>query len=538
MSAKKEPMIDNGIASRSEESPMVNWYLWWGVALASLVGFYVAFADGIANVVGHWSQEEYSHGYIIPVVSLLIAWHKRDKLAQLAVNGSWVGLAVIAFGLVLRMLGDLGSLYVVIHAGIFVTLTGIVLAAVGWRGLRILWVPLVYLLFMFPVPDFLYNSLSLELQLISSSFGVWFIRLLGISVFLDGNIIDMGEYQLQVVEACSGLRYLFPLMSFGFIGAYFVRLPIWQKAVLFLSTIPLTIAMNSFRIAVIGVLVKNFGVSWAEGFLHYFEGWVIFMACALFLFLEAWLLSRLLQPRKRMTELVQVDIFDNLLPRALSGAMSRPSTATIGSLGFLLVAGLLLTSMLSSRQEQVQYRTTFATFPLKIDKWYGERTFLEKTVIEQLRADDFIVANYRRFQDPQLVNLYVAYYGSQRAGSSAHSPQSCLPGGGWKIEEFETQQLNEPGLPEGFAANRVIITKGDSRQLVYYWFKQRGRYLTSNYAAKWYLFLDSIADSRTDGALVRLMTFVDPDEQIKQADQRLLGFLKNIERVLPPYIPD
>jgi len=531
-------MIENGIESRSEKSRMVNWYLWWGVALAGLVGFYAAFADGIANVVSHWSQEEYSHGYIIPFVSLLIAWHKRDKLAQLATNGSWAGLAVIAFGLVLRVLGDLGSLYVVIHAGIFITLTGIVLAAVGWRGIQILWVPLVYLLFMFPMPDFFYNSLSLKLQLISSSVGVWFIRLLGISVFLDGNIIDMGEYQLQVVEACSGLRYLFPLMSFGFIGAYFVRLPFWQKAVLFLSTIPLTIAMNSFRIATIGVLVKNFGVSWAEGFLHYFEGWVIFMACTLFLFMEAWLLSRLLQPGQRNTKLVQVDIFDNLLPRTLSGAMSRPAVATICSLGLLLVTGLLLTSILSSRQEQVLYRTTFATFPLEIDKWYGERTFLEKTVIEQLNVDDFIVANYRRFQDPQRVNLYIAYYKSQRAGSSAHSPQSCLPGGGWKIEEFSTLQLSEPRPSENIAANRVIITKGDSRQLVYYWFKQRGRYLTSNYATKWYLFLDSIMHNRTDGALVRLMTFIDPDEEIKQADQRLLDFLKEIERVLPPYIPD
>lgn len=517
---------------------MVNWYLWWGVALAGLVGFYVAFANGIANVVSHWSQEEYSHGYIIPVVSLLIVWRKRDKLVQLATSGSWAGLAVIAIGLVARVLGDLGSLYVVIHAGIFITLTGIVLAAVGWRGLRILWVPLVYLLFIFPVPDFFYNSLSLELQLISSSFGVWFIRLLGISVFLDGNIIDMGEFQLQVVEACSGLRYLFPLMSFGFIAAYFVRLPFWQKSVLFLSTIPLTIATNSFRIAVTGILVKNYGVLWAEGFLHYFEGWVIFMACALFLFLEAWLFSRLLRPRKGMTELVQVDLFDNFLPRALSGARSRPTAATVGSIGFLLVAGLLLTSMLSGRQEQIPYRTTFATFPLEMGEWHGERTFLEKTVIEQLSVDDFIVANYRRPQDLQRVGLYIAYYKSQRAGSAAHSPQSCLPGGGWKIEEFETRPLNEPGLPKNLVANRVIITKGASRQLVYYWFKQRDHYITSSYAAKWHIFLDSITRGRTDGALVRLMTFVDPNEEIKQADHRLLEYLKDIEKILPPYIPD
>lgn len=105
-----------------------------------------------------------------------------------------------------------------------------------------------------------------------------------IPVFLEGNIIDLGVYQLQVVEACSGLRYLFPLMSLGFIAAYFYQAAFWKRAIVFLMTIPITILMNSFRIGVIGVMVDNWGISMAEGFLHDFEGWIIFMACAAILF--------------------------------------------------------------------------------------------------------------------------------------------------------------------------------------------------------------------------------------------------------------
>lgn len=535
---KEGKMTEKCVDFHQTQPPIVNWYLWWAVAIAALVGFYFGFGDGIANFVSHWSREEYSHGYIIPLISLLIAWQKRHKLAMLAPLGSWAGVAIIAAGLALRVLGDLGSLYVVVHAGFFVTLLGIVVTLVGWRGLHVLWVPLVYLLFMFPVPDFFYNSLSLELQLASSSLGVWFIRLFGISVFLDGNIIDMGTYQLEVVEACSGLRYLFPLMSFGFIGAYFLRVPVWQKILLFLSTIPLTIVMNSIRIGITGVLVENYGVQWAEGFLHYFEGWVIFMACIVLLFIEAWVLSRFVRPRRRMQDLLQVDMFDNLFPRSLGLSKSRPSTAALFSIALFAVAAPLIAATISNRTEKIPERTAFATFPLKIGKWYGEKTFLEKTIVERLQADDFIVANYRRFQDPQRVNLYVAYYGSQRAGSSAHSPQACLPGGGWSIDRFETRELEAPWLPNNFRTNRVIITKGQTQQLVYYWFKQRDRYVTSNYAVKWYMFVDSITQRRTDGALVRLMTLIDPAETVESAEKRLVSFLYEIDNVIPPYIPD
>ena len=111
---------------------------------------------------------------------------------------------------------------------------------------------------MIPLPSFLYFNLSQELQLISSMIGVAVIRLFDISVYLEGNVIDLGVYQLQVVEACSGLRYLFPLMSFGFLISYIYRGPVWQKIVIFLSTIPITVVMNSFRIGVIGCVSRVF----------------------------------------------------------------------------------------------------------------------------------------------------------------------------------------------------------------------------------------------------------------------------------------
>lgn len=114
-------------------------------------------------------------------------------------------------GIGLYFLGELSTLYIIIQYALIITLAGVVLAFTGWQGMRILWAPLFFLIFMFPLPAFLYNNVSQQLQIISSELGVAIIRLFGISVSLEGNMIDLGKIKLHVVEACNGLRYLFPL---------------------------------------------------------------------------------------------------------------------------------------------------------------------------------------------------------------------------------------------------------------------------------------------------------------------------------------
>ena len=144
-----------------------------------------------------------------------------------------------------------------------------------------------------PCPAFIDSIISLQLQFISSELGTLFIRMFGIPVYLDGNIIDMGYYKIQVVEACSGLRYLYPLMSLGFLAAYFFKAPFWERALVFLSSIPITIILNSIRVGMVGVTVNYWGSEAADGLLHFFEGWVIFLACGGLLAFEIYFLARI-----------------------------------------------------------------------------------------------------------------------------------------------------------------------------------------------------------------------------------------------------
>src|SRR5207249_6025920 len=198
---------------------------------------------------------------------------------------------------------------------------------------KLVWVPLMILFFMVPLPNFLYQGLSAQLQLLSSKLGVSVIRLCDISVFLEGNVIDLGNYKLQVAEACSGLRYLFPLMALGFIAAYFFKGALWKRAIIFLSTIPITILMNSLRIGVIGVMVEHWGRAAAEGFLHDFEGWVIFMTCTVVIVGEMWLLAKIGSNKHSLREVFGVDLPARVAP----GTPTRYRSVPKPFLGALLV---------------------------------------------------------------------------------------------------------------------------------------------------------------------------------------------------------
>jgi len=510
---------------------------WIAVVSAVLVFLAVlyAFRDGLLQMVDWWEYSpEYNHGYLIPVVAAYILLLTANRFRLIAQQRAWSGLIVFGIGLFLLILGELSAVYAIIQYGFLVTLIGLVAYSVGWRSTAVVWAPLAYLFFMIPLPDFLYQRLSTELQLLSSQLGVMFLRLVGVSVFLEGNVIDLGVFKLQVAEACSGLRYLFPLMSFGFLCAYIYQGKTWQKIVIFLSTIPITLLMNSFRIGVIGLLVEHFGIAMARGFLHDFEGWIVFMACIGILMLQMWAFA--LMGRRSFADVFDVRVppltdFKAFLPT------SRPSFVPLALIAVILATSFA-TGRFQEREEYVPDIPALNTFPLKIAQWQGSEQAIEKVYLDQLKLSDYFTASYVGAANSDFVELYIAYYESQRKGASVHSPKACLPGGGWQIVEMEEQLINDV-RPDGeqLKVNRVLIGLGDNKQLVYYWFQQRDRNLTNEYLVKWFIFWDALTKNRTDGSLIRLVTPVIPSEGVAAADERMRAFIKDIDPALAYFLP-
>lgn len=510
----------------------------WAMLLVAVLLAIALCWDGVTYMVSYWlDREEYSHGVLIPFIALYLLWQKLPDLARLPYPGAWSGFLLLLFGLAVFYAGELSSLYTIIQYGFLLLLYALVLSLTGWRAFVIVAVPLLVLSFMIPLPNFLYNNLSAKLQLLSSEIGVAVIRAFGISVFLEGNVIDLGSYKLQVVEACNGLRYLFPLMTLGFIVAYLYRAAFWKRALVFLSTIPITVLMNSFRIGVIGVMVDRWGQSMAEGFLHDFEGWVIFMACFGVLFLEMWLLMRVTGDRRPLAAVFGLDA-PAVAAAGVETAQQRriplPFKASLAVLALAVAAG----AALPERVELVQPRKEFSEFPLAVGSWQGKAETMEQVYVDALKFTDYALVNYTD-DAGHVVNFYSAYYASQRKGESVHSPRSCLPGGGWEIESLTQHEV--PGAQVGgvpLRVNRVLISYGDQKQVVYYWFQQRGRVMTNEYLVKWNMLVDAITRNRTDGALVRLTIPMREGLDVAELDEALSRFAGDISGLLPAYIPN
>jgi exosortase D (VPLPA-CTERM-specific) len=506
-------------------------------ALVAFAGIY--FQPGLVALAEAWRLPEYSHGPLIPILSgvLFLRQLKQEPVTVGPIDDRWPGVIVVALALLLGAVGKIARIPDIVAYAMIGFVAGLILISLGWRRGRRYWPAVVHLAFMLPLPGILYWKVSTYLQFVSSELGVALIRLAGVPVFLDGNIIDLGVYKLHVAEACSGLRYLYPILSFSYIFATLYRGPNWHKAVLLVSAAPITVVMNSVRIGIIGVIVDNFGLAHVEGITHLLEGWVIFLTSVVILFGMA----RLMLALQRDTHMSLSEALD----LDLSG-----QGAQIARLRFLRASGaafvaLALTagavvgwSALPPREAAVIERAPLALFPTRLDGWRNTVTnSLEPEVARALGADDYFSAQFVNPDHPAYVDVFVAWYRDQTRGG-IHSPEVCLPGSGWEMAEIARTTVDLGGarvVP--VPLNRAIIQKGESRLLVYYWFEQYGGRTASDYAAKAALLRDGVVHGRTDGALVRIITPILPGETEADAEARLRSATNPVVDALPRFVP-
>ena len=492
----------------------------------------VLFWDAILNLWSRWGgQQELSHSYFIPLISVWLVWVNRKAVMQSVGAPSLIGAVLVAIAGLFLLVGQLTHIFLFQHIGLVIVIAGLVASFGGLSLLRATAIPVAFLFFAVPPPFWVITVLSWKFQQVSSVLGVWMIQMMDIPVYLAGNVIDLGEYKLQVAEACSGLRYLFPFLSLGVIAAYLFRGPLWQKAAIVIATIPITIVMNSFRIAVTGALVQAYGTEHAQGALHFFEGWVVFVLCLLTLFAVVAAFCFFAKPRKNPLD-------------ALGAPELKPATPSRGG-GAGIVTGVVVASLAaffalspvtSTDSLIIPERQDFDGVPREFAEWSVDIRPMDPSVAEVLGADDTIVANMVS-PDGEFVNVYLAYLDAQRDGRSWHSPRQCIPGGGWQItrhEVIETQTAS--GKPMKY--NRLIIQNRDFRQLVYYWYDQRGRNVANEFVMKFWLIYDAVTRKRSDGAMVRLITPVVSENGVEDADRVLQETMAHMESFLPKYIPN
>ena len=501
------------------------------VAFASFAGF-----DGLGNLYSRWAHEdEYGYGFLAAGLVFVLLWRRRHLIRSLAAGPKWPGLALVIIAQLFGVLGALSESYFVEQIALVCTFLGFAAVMYGTGPIRVFLPLAIILLMTIPLPYTLQAMITLKLQLLSTNIGEAVIRLIGIPVFVEGNVIDLGQYKLQVAEACSGLRYLLPLTCISFILAYLYQAPLWKRFIVVASAPLITVLINSFRIAVVAVLVDNYGSHMAEGFVHEFEGWVIFLFGGLLLGLEILALEGF-----RISKLNVDSMFGE------ERATHEGSTPKL--LNSLAVTALVVCAAAFGVISSVAWvhartpgpvRQNFVSFPQHVGNWSVHEGQLDPAVLTVLKATDYYIGDFSEATNNSPVNFFVAYYDSLNKGAAIHSPQVCLPASGWEFSSIEERNFGElaPGVEGTF--NRVVVQKGEQKILMYYWFQQRERRTANEFRMKYYLLIDSLRKNRRDGALVRIYTPVPTGGQngVASAEARLHSFAEVIIPKMSHYIP-
>jgi exosortase len=262
--------------------PSGSWYSRNGqLALGSIIICLlvaVVYYQVLGKLVTDWWQiPDFSHGFLVPVFAAYLVWEKRNVLLATKIVPAWSGIAVMALGLVVLLLGVYGSELFLSRVSLVIVLIGLVLCFGGRVLLKELRFALLVLLLAIPIPAIVFNQITFPLQLLASRMASDLLPLFAVPVLREGNVIVLPAMKLEVAEACSGIRSLMSLLTLAVFYGYFMEKSVWRRIVLVLASIPIAIAANALRILGTGLCVQYWDPDKAMGFFHEFSGWVIFL---------------------------------------------------------------------------------------------------------------------------------------------------------------------------------------------------------------------------------------------------------------------
>lgn len=257
----------------------------WASTAALMGSFVWLYRDVLSKLASDWQHDpNYAHGFFIAPIAAYFVWERRRLLGALPARGSYFGLVFVAGGIGVLLVGLLGAELFLTRVSLLVTLAGILLFVWGWPHLKALAFPLGFLLLMIPLPAIVFNQIAFPLQLMASRAGEMALSTAGIPVLREGNVIILATTSLEVAEACSGIRSLITLLTLGIVYGYFTDPRASVRLLIALSTIPVAILANAFRVAGTGVAAHFLGTAAAEGFFHTFSGWLVFVVAFSMLF--------------------------------------------------------------------------------------------------------------------------------------------------------------------------------------------------------------------------------------------------------------
>src|SRR5580700_7316019 len=232
-----------------------------------------------------WNDPDFSHGFFVPLFSAFVIWQERSRLTNLRPRPSWSGLFFLVAGLCLLILGQLGAELFLSRLSLLIVLAALTVLFLGWNFFRALLFPWAFLLLMIPIPAIIFNQITFPLQLLASKVASTTLPWMGVPVLREGNVIVLPAMALEVADACSGIRSLMSLATLAIIYGYLMERKVAVRVLLALASLPIAVAANSLRVVGTGLLVQYWDPDKAQGFFHEFQGWLMFVASLLMIYL-------------------------------------------------------------------------------------------------------------------------------------------------------------------------------------------------------------------------------------------------------------
>lgn len=268
----------------------LNSFVAVAIFLAAFVFLYWQTLYGMA--VDWYIDENYSHGFLIPLISGYLVWQRRHTIKSVATSPSNLGLFIVIVGLVIYLIGNVAGESFTMRVSLLFVIGGALLFTYGAGLFKTVSFPFFYLIFMIPLPYILYDSIAFPLKLLVSKYSVDFLRVIGVPTMREGNVIYLVSTTLEVADACSGIRSIMSLLALSAALAYFTQKGWLKRAVLIVLAIPIALFANSIRVIGTGILASRYGSRVAEGFFHEFAGLVIFGVAMAMLILSSLVISK------------------------------------------------------------------------------------------------------------------------------------------------------------------------------------------------------------------------------------------------------
>ena len=498
------------------------------ILLLLFVGAYFVPFSSLYNT---WmTNDDYSYGILIPFISAFFLWDKRQALKGVAIQSCWPVFPLLLLFVLLSIYGVLGSSGHISRPALPILIVLFAIFCFGMDFFKRASLSLCFLAFMIPLPTILDRTIGVYLKSISSELGGMFLRACGYSVYVSGNIIDLGVTKLQVVDACSGLRFLFPLMALGVLYGYFFERSFWKRVACVVVTIPIAILTNVLRIGITGVLTYNFGSKMAEGFFHDFQGLAIFMVAFVFLFVFGRFL-RFFPPKDKKP--TQNELMDSGKNFENKGNIS----AFVVSVVLLIIVGGLTFN--TSALPPVKIKGGIESFPRSFNDWKGQIQLIEPEIIDASGAEEAFSCVYVN-QESHAVSLYMGYRSTAflENVNFFHSPTVCLPSSGWKTISKSKRVINDVPMFESLPVTEMVMESMGTKHLIYFWFQTKNQATHDKNINRFHLALPAIKKINPHVLLIRPITTIGKGESIESARQRMDGFTREMMGTLIGFLQE